>query len=150
MPTPGRDSDPDGPIIDPTVRSDTIALMLAQYLFPILSSPTALLARKLTDADGTRRQSNLLKQNSDRPIPARIYLDGSILTTVFSSTNLKSQSRDPGLDRRDIFCKQLETSLRSRVSACTISRLMKRIKTQNISAETQINLLPGYGCVQPK
>jgi hypothetical protein len=42
--------------------------MLAHILFLIYFSPCFRLARKLTDAYGTRRQSNLLKLNADRLI----------------------------------------------------------------------------------
>jgi hypothetical protein len=52
--------------------------VLAQNPFMILSSLIALLARRLTDADGTRRQSNLLKRNFDRSIAAKNSLGGSI------------------------------------------------------------------------
>jgi hypothetical protein len=69
-------------------RRYCLCTLLARIYFLILSGRFTMLARKLTDADGTRRQSNLLKRNPHRPIHAKI------LSTVrssrqreFSSTN---------------------------------------------------------------
>jgi hypothetical protein len=72
------------------------------FPFLILSSRFAMLARKMTDADGTRRQSNLLKRNFDRSIVAEI------LSTDRSSGQYfprQISERDLGKDRGDIFCK---------------------------------------------
>jgi hypothetical protein len=58
-----------------------------------------MLARKLTDADGTRRQSNLLQQN-----PVVRYLQNfsrrfDLHDSIFLN---KSRCRDSSTDRRDI------------------------------------------------